>query len=142
MPHEGFYTQAQIKRIVKYANDRHIKVVPEIEMPGHASAAIAAYPWLGSSSETIEVPVTFGKHYAVYNVTGPKVMRFLEEIVEEAIALFNTDVIHIGGVERRLNLWESNTSVVKYKDDKGLSTFMAFHTEPTNKLSRSDYEKH
>ncbi|MGV8826852.1 MAG: beta-N-acetylhexosaminidase [Breznakibacter sp.] len=135
-PHEGFYTQEQIRRIVEYANARHIKVVPEIEMPGHASAAIAAYPWLGSSKQEIEVPVTFGKHYNTYNVTDPKVIKFLQNIVAEAISLFNTDVIHIGGDEVRFNHWEGNPDIVRYKEKKGFSSYMDIQIEATNNMSR------
>jgi hexosaminidase len=58
--HQGFYTQEEIREIVKYAQDRHITIVPEIEMPGHSSAAIAAYSWLGTAKKEIEVPIRFG----------------------------------------------------------------------------------
>jgi hexosaminidase len=136
VPHEGFYTQEQIRRIVKYANDRHIKVVPEIEMPGHASAAIAAYPWLGSSDEKVEVPAHFGKHYPTYNVTDPKVMEFLQDITAEAIELFNTDVIHVGGDEVRFDHWEQNPQIRKYKEEKGFSSFMDIQIEAVNTMSR------
>lgn len=134
-PHEGFYTQEQIRRIVKYANDRHIKVVPEIEMPGHASAAIASYPWLGSKKETVSVSTTFGKLYPTYNVTDPKVMKFLQDLVAEAMPLFNTNIIHIGGDEVRFNHWEENPEIVKYKEDKGFASFMDIQIEATNKMS-------
>lgn len=136
VPHEGFYTQAQIKRIVKYAQERHIKIVPEIEMPGHASAAIAAYPWLGASNEKIEVPVTFGKHYAAFNVIDPKVKQFLKDVVAEVIVLFQTDVVHIGGDEVRFDQWEANPAIQKYKKDKGYSSFMDIQIEFTNEMSR------
>lgn len=136
IPHEGFYTQKQIKRIVRYAKARHIKIVPEIEMPGHASAAIAAYPWLGSSDEKIEVPATFGKHYAVFNVIDPKVQTFLKDVVSEVIPLFETDVIHIGGDEVRFNQWEANPAIKKYKEDKGFTSFMDIQIEFTNEMSR------
>ena len=94
-PHEGFYTQEQIKEIVRYATERHITVVPEIEMPGHATAAIAAYPWLGTTGEKVEVPVTFGKFKDTYNVADPKVYAFLEDVLTEVMALFPSKVIHM-----------------------------------------------
>lgn len=134
-PHEGFYTQKQIKSILAYATARHIKIVPEIEMPGHASAPIAAYPWLGSKDEQIEVPVVYGKHYAVYNVTNPKVEKFLQDIVSEMIALFKTDVIHIGGDEVRFTQWEQNPEIVKYKEAKKFNSFMDIQIEFSNKMS-------
>ena len=135
-PHEGFYTQEQIKRILAYAKERHIKVVPEIEMPGHACAAIAAYPWLGTKNETIEVPVRFGKHYHTFNVIDPKVQAFLQDVITEVIELFDTDVIHIGGDEVRFNHWEEDDAMVAYKESKGYNSFMDIQIEFTNAMSQ------
>ena len=135
-PHEGYYKQEEIRRIVAYAKYRHIKVVPEIEMPGHASATIAAYPWLGSKNETIEVPVTFGKHYPTYNVIDPRVKQFLKDVVTEVIDLFDTDVVHIGGDEVRFDHWEQNPEIVAYKEKKGFTSFMDIQIEFTNEMSR------
>ncbi|MEG1546439.1 MAG: beta-N-acetylhexosaminidase, partial [Bacteroides sp.] len=113
--HEGYYTQEEVKEIIAYAKARHIKIVPEIEMPGHASASIAAYPWLGTKNEKIDVPIVFGKHYHTYNVIDPKVQDFLEDVISEVLALFKTDVIHIGGDEVRFNHWEEDEKMVAYK---------------------------
>lgn len=134
-PHSGFYTQAQVKDIVAYAKERAIKVVPEIEMPGHASAAIAAYPWLGSSDDKIEVPITFGKLVSVFNLIDPKVDQFLKDVVSEVIDLFGTGIVHIGGDEVKFTQWENNPEIVKYKNDKGFSSFMDIQIEYTNKMS-------
>ena len=95
-PHGGFYTQAEIKEIVDYASKRHITIVPEVSMPGHASAAIASYPWLGTSGKQIKVPGKFGVHYEVFNVSDPKVMQFFDDVTNEVIALFPGSVFHIG----------------------------------------------
>lgn len=135
-PHEGFYTQKQIKEIVAYAKARHINIVPEIEMPGHATAAIAAYPWLGSNGQPTEVATQFGKHYAIFNVSDPKVMEFLQNVVAEMIELFDCEVIHIGGDEVRFNQWEENPEIVKYKESKGYTSFMDLQIECTNLMSR------
>ena len=135
-PHEGYYTQEQIKDILRYAKERHIKIVPEIGMPGHASAAIAAYPWLGSANDTIEVPVAFGKHYAVFNVTNPKVISFLKDVVDEMLMLFETDIIHIGGDEVRFTQWEENELISQYKKDKGFTSYMDIQIEFTNVMSK------
>ena len=134
-PHEGYYTQKQIKSILAYAKARHIKIVPEIEMPGHATAAIAAYPWLGSKDEIVEVPAEFGKLYSVYNVTNPKVEKFLQDVISEMITLFETDVIHIGGDEVRFTQWEENPEIVKYKESKKFNSFMDIQIEFSNKMS-------
>lgn len=75
-PHGGFYTQDDIREIVAYATARHINIIPEIEIPGHASASIAAYPWLGTTGKQIKVSCRFGVHHEVYNVANPKVLIF------------------------------------------------------------------
>jgi hexosaminidase len=116
--HEGFYTQEQIKAIIKYAADRHITIVPEIEMPGHSCAAIAAYPWLGTKETPIKVPGTFGVHYDVFNVSNPKVVGFLQDVLDEVSALFPSKVIHIGGDEVKYDQW---------KADPGVQSYMAAH---------------
>ena len=135
VPHEGFYTQKQVKKILKYAKERHIKVVPEIEMPGHASAAIASYPWLGTKNVEIEVPVKFGKHYNIYDVIDPRVQEFLKDVVSEVIELFEADVIHIGGDEVRFNHWEEDADMVVHKKKMGFSSFMDIQIEFTNNMS-------
>lgn len=135
-PHEGFYTQDQIKRIVKYAKERNIKIIPEIEMPGHASASVAAYPWLSTKNEPIEVPVKFGKHYYTYDVIEPKVQEFLQNVVVEVIALFETDIIHIGGDEVRFNHWEEDADMRAYKRKMGYTSYMDIQIDFTNKMSR------
>ena len=98
-PHSGFYTQHDIKEILEYAKRLHIKVVPEIEMPGHATAAIAAYPWVGTMETPQEVAVTFGKFDDSFQIADPKVVQFLKDILDEVIVLFPGAVIHIGGDE-------------------------------------------
>lgn len=139
--HEGFYTQKQIKRILAYARERHIKVVPEIEMPGHATAAIASYPWLGSSDEKVEVATRFGKLYSVFNVVDPRVQGFLKDVVAEVIQLFQCEVIHIGGDEVRFNQWEENPVIADYKQKKGFTSYMDIQIEFTNQMSRFIQER-
>lgn len=134
--HGGFYTQDEIKRIVKYAAARQIKVVPEIEMPGHASAAIAAYPWLGSMDEKIEVATYFGKHYPTFDVTNPKVVAFLKELLDEFIPLFNSDIIHIGGDEVKFEHWKTNPRIVQYTKDKGYASPMDLQIAFSNEMSQ------
>ncbi len=140
-PHEGFYTQEDIKRILRYARERHIKVVPEIEMPGHASAAIAAYPWLGSKDEEIEVPVKFGKHYPTFNVANKRVQQFLKDVIDEVYELFETDVIHIGGDEVRFDHWEQNDEINALYKEKGFTSYMDVQIDFSNMMSRYIQEK-
>ncbi|MDD4363210.1 MAG: beta-N-acetylhexosaminidase [Atribacterota bacterium] len=140
-PHSGYYTQEDVKRILRYAKQRHIKVIPEIEMPGHASAAIASYPWLGSKDEQIEVPLMFGKHYPTFNVADEKVLQFLKDVIDEVFDLFETDVIHIGGDEVRFNHWEENDEINALKKEKGFTSYMDVQIDFSNKMSRYIQDK-
>ena len=135
-PHEGFYTQEEIKEIIKYANERHITIVPEIEMPGHSSAAIAAYPWLGTAKNEIEVPTIFGVSTDVYDVSDPKVYQFLTDVLDEVIDLFPSKVIHIGGDEVKYDRWKSSKSVQDYMKKKGLKTPAELQVYFTNNISQ------
>lgn len=134
-PHEGFYTQEEIKEIITYARERHITVVPEIEMPGHSTAAIAAYPWLGTSGKEIEVPIKFGVGKDVYNVTNQRVTQFLKDVLDEVMALFPSEVIHIGGDEVKYNHWKSSASVQEYMKLNNLATPADLQVYFTNNIS-------
>ncbi|MCL4107382.1 UNVERIFIED_CONTAM: hypothetical protein GTU68_067293 [Idotea baltica] len=134
-PHEGFYTQEEIKEIVEYASDRHITIVPEIEMPGHSSAAIAAYPWLGTNKDEIEVPIVFGVGTDVYDVADPIVYKFLTDVLDEVIALFPSKVIHIGGDEVKYNHWKESESVQAYMKENNLETPAGLQVFFTNRIS-------
>ena len=135
-PHGGFYTQDDIKEILAYAAERHIMVVPEISMPGHASAAIAAYPWLGAGGRKIKVPCTFGVMYDVYNVADPRVLSFLEDVINEVVALFPAPVFHIGGDEVRYDQWNESHMVEVYMRAYGLKTPAELQVNFTNEISK------
>ncbi|MCG8321866.1 MAG: beta-N-acetylhexosaminidase, partial [Cytophagales bacterium] len=135
-PHEGFYTQEEIKELIQYAKDRHITIVPEIEMPGHSSAAIAAYPWLGTAAKEIEVPIKFGVGKDVYNITNPKVYQFLTDVLDETMELFPSQVIHIGGDEVKYDHWKSSKSVQAYMKEKEISTPAGLQIFFTNRISK------
>lgn len=134
-PHRGYYTQSEIKEIVAYAADRHIQIVPEIEMPGHSSAAIAAYPWLGTTDKQIKVSCKFGVQYDIYNVTDPKVSAFLNDVIDEVISLFPSPVIHIGGDEARYDQWKASSQVKLYMAQNGLKTPAGLQVFFTNNIS-------
>jgi hexosaminidase len=133
--HSGFYTQEQIKEIIAYATERHINIVPEIEMPGHASAAIAAYPWLGTIGELRETPVVFGKLPDSYNVSDPKVYAFIEDVLFEVIDLFPGKIIHIGGDEVKFDAWKESEEVQEFMKEKGLASPADLQIFFTNKVS-------
>lgn len=131
----GFYSQADIREIVAYAAERQIRVVPEIEMPGHAMAAMAAYPWLLSSGERLKVPTTFAiKEYA-YNVADPKVYGFLEDVLDEVIGLFPGKVIHIGGDEVKYDSWKDSRAVRELMAREKLETYADLQIFFTNRIS-------
>jgi len=101
----GFYTQDQIRDVVAYARARNVMVVPEIEMPGHSSAAIAAYPELSCSGKPITVPTTWGVFRDVDCVGNDATFAFLQNVLDEVIALFPSPYVHIGGDEVPEDVW-------------------------------------
>ncbi len=106
----GFYTQAQIKDIVAYATARHITIVPEIEMPGHAAAAITAYPELGNSDipgYAPKVMTRWGVHPYIFSPKD-ETFKFLEDVLTEVCALFPGKYIHIGGDEAPKTQWKQS----------------------------------
>jgi len=135
VPHKGFYTQDQIKEIITYASERQITIVPEIEMPGHASAAIAAYPWLGTIGELREVPVIFGKLPDSYNAANPRVYEFLEDVLSEVMALFPGTTIHIGGDEVKFDAWKESNEVQSFMKSQGLKSPADLQVYFTNRVS-------
>lgn len=135
-PHSGFYTQNEIKEIVKYASERHITIVPEIEMPGHAMAAIASYPWLGTNKKEIEVPIKFGVSEDVYDISDPKVYQFLTDVLDEVMDLFPSKVIHIGGDEVKYTHWKNSETVQAYMQENKLATPADLQVFFTNKISK------
>lgn len=114
----GFYTQEEIKEVVAYAKERYITVIPEIEMPGHALAAIAAYPEYSCTGGPFEVGKTWGVLDDVF-CPKDKTFTFLENILSEVIALFPSEYIHIGGDECPKTRWKSCSHCQKrMKDEK------------------------
>ncbi len=112
VPEGGFYTQEQIKDVVAYANARYINVIPEIELPGHSSAALAAYPELGCKADyKYKVQTTWGIFKEVYCPTE-KTFGFLEDVLTEVIGLFpDSPYIHIGGDEVLKDMWKESPEV-------------------------------
>lgn len=98
-PYGGYYTQKQIKDIVAYAAARQITIIPEIEMPGHAQAALASYPWLGCRGEGYEVWTEWGVSPEVFCIGKESTFEFLEGVLDEVCSLFPGEYIHIGGDE-------------------------------------------
>lgn len=134
----GFYTQEQIKEVVKYATDRYITVIPEIEMPGHSSAAIAAYPelscfpnepsinyfpkqcaWSGDSTGK-QVQQTWGVFDDVFCAGQENTFKFLEDVMDEVLDLFPSKYIHVGGDECPKENWKRCPNCQKRMKDNNL----------------------
>ena len=106
-PYGGYYTQDEIREVVAYAAERGIMVIPEIEMPGHAVAALAAYPWLGCTGGPYEVMRTWGVSEDVLCIGKESTLGFLKDVLTEVLELFPSEYIHIGGDESPRKRWKS-----------------------------------
>jgi hexosaminidase len=107
----GFYSQDEVRDLVAYAAARHITIVPEIEMPGHASAPIAAYPQLGVAGHAVKaVPSDWGVYPNLYNVDDAT-FAFLEDVLAETMELFPGEYIHVGGDEAVKNQWKASSDI-------------------------------
>lgn len=128
LPYGGFYTQEEIKEVVEYAKKLHINIVPEIEMPGHALAALSAYPELACTTGAFEVAIKWGVFDDVF---CPKetTFEFVENVLDEVIALFPSEYIHIGGDECPKVRWKECAHCQQLierenlKDEEGLQSY-------------------
>ena len=118
--HGGYYTQEQIKAIVDYAASKFITVIPEIELPGHAVAALASYPWLGCRGEGYEVRTRWGISPEVYCPGKETTFGFLQDVFTEVLALFPSEYIHIGGDECPKESWKTCPMCQQRIKDEGL----------------------
>ncbi|AIF48110.1 family 20 glycosylhydrolase [Dyella japonica] len=109
-PYGGYYTQAEVKDIVAYAATRHITVVPEIDMPGHAQAAVASYPDVGVTGERPAVSIDWGVNPYLFNVDEHSI-TFLHNVLDEVMELFPSTYIHVGGDEAIKNQWQASAAV-------------------------------
>jgi hexosaminidase len=106
IPHEGYYTQEEIRKIVGYAAERNITIVPEIEMPGHAMAALASYPELACRQDSYHVATHFGIFPDIFCAGKENIFSFLQDVLDEILDLFPSPYIHIGGDEAPKERWK------------------------------------
>jgi hexosaminidase len=129
VPYCGFYTEAQIREVVAHAAALHIDVVPEVDIPGHATAAIAAYPRLGVSGQPIAVSNEWGVNTNLFNA-DESTMRFLEDVLAQLAKLFPGRYVHIGGDEAVKDQWIASPKMqarireLGVKDEAGLQAWM------------------
>ncbi len=117
--HGGYYSQEDIREIVAYAAARHVMIVPEIDMPGHMQAAIAAYPELGCTTEPVDVMTRWGVSEYILN-PELSTIEFFKNVLTEVMALFPSDFIHIGGDEATKEQWKSSPRVQELIRQRGL----------------------
>lgn len=121
----GYYTQEQCREIVEYARQRHITVIPEIDMPGHMKAALASYPNLGCTGGPYKVGHNWGVYYDVLCIGNEDTFKFVEGVLDEIIDIFPSRYIHIGGDETPTKRWSECSKCEKIMQKEGL---------PINKL--------
>lgn len=119
-PHGGFYTVDDLREIVAYAADRHITVVPEIDVPGHSQAAIAAYPWLGVTGEPLEVLTRWGINDNILAV-NEKTVDFYRQVLTHVTEIFPSEVICVGGDEVPTTQWAADPASLALVEELGLS---------------------
>ncbi len=131
----GYYTQEDLKELVKYADSKYVTLVPEIELPGHATAAIAAYPELGCKPDSsVNVANKWGIFYDIF-CPNEKTFTFLEDVLTEVIDIFPGKYIHIGGDEAPKEQWKASSfaqSVIKehnLKNEDGLQSYFVHRIE-------------
>jgi len=136
-PYGGYYTQDQVRAIVAYARTRHVLIVPEIDMPGHAQAAIAAYPELGAALDARSLPVSnkWGVHSHLFNLE-PATFEFLENVLAEVLQLFPSPYIHIGGDEAVKDEWNASPVVQARARRLGIHDADAMQTYFTQEIGR------
>lgn len=134
VPYCGYYTEAQIRDVVAHAQALHIEIVPEVDIPGHATAAIAAYPQLGVSGKPIAVSNEWGVNVNLFNA-DEATMRFLEDVMGRLVALFPGRYVHIGGDEAVKDQWKASPKMqarirqLGVKDEAGLQAWMVARLE-------------
>ena len=120
VPVDGFYTQEQARDIVRYAAERHITVIPEIEIPGHSTAALASYQWLGCRGEGYSVITKWTISKEVYCPGKESTFEFLEGVLDEIMDIFPSEYIHIGGDECKKDEWGKCDNCQKRIAEEGL----------------------
>ena len=136
IPHGGFFTQEEVKEVLAYAAERYITVVPEIEMPGHSLAALAAYPEFGCTGGPYEVGTYWGVIRDVYCAGKEKVVTFLKDVLDEVLELFPSEIIHIGGDECPKDRWKVCPDCQAKIKAEGLADAEALQTYFVNDISQ------
>jgi hexosaminidase len=119
-PHGGWYSQDQLRDLVAHAARRGVRVMPEIDLPGHMQAAVAAYPWLGNTGEQLEVRTAWGISKHVLN-TSDRALAFAREVLDEVVDVFPFEYVHLGGDEVPLDEWNASEAAQERVRSAGLA---------------------
>lgn len=123
----GYFKQEELKELVEYAKVRGVTIIPEIEMPGHAMAALAAYPEFGCTEGPYQVRTTWGVEEHLLCAGNDSVFQFIEDILTELTAIFPSEYIHIGGDECPTNIWHECPKCQARMQAEGLTTEVELH---------------
>ena len=130
----GFYSRDDVREIVAHATSRHVTVVPEIDVPGHASAAIVAYPELGVAGFQLQkVPANWGIYNNVFNLEEGT-FEFLETVLGEVVELFPGEYIHLGGDEVMTDQWEASERIGERMQELGIDSFQSLQNYYVERL--------
>ena len=131
-----FYTRSEMREVVDYCAERHITVIPEVDMPGHFVAALAAYPEFGCDpAHPVTVWTTGGVSRDVLNVASPRAMQFARDILSELCDIFPGPYFHIGGDECPTDAWEKNAECQRLVADEGMKSFRELQSRFTEQMS-------
>jgi hexosaminidase len=131
----GFYSQEDVREIVAYAAERGIAIMPEIELPGHATAALAAYPELGCGKAPLEVATEWGIFPHNYNAGDDRVFEFLEGVMDEVMTLFPFACIHIGADECKKDVWKTCPDCQRRMAENNLADEFALQAYFVNRMA-------
>ncbi len=134
-PHQGYYTKADMKEIVDYAHERCIKVIPEIDTPGHAVSMIAAYPFLSCFNRELTVATHWGVKHDVLCVGKESTFRFMESVFDELTEIFTDGIIHLGGDEVPTTRWKICPHCQKRIEEEKLKDESELHTYYLSRLA-------
>lgn len=135
-PHEGHYTQADVKEIIEFAEKLHITIIPEIEILTHASAAIASYSYLGTTGKQIEVECRLGPTDEIMDISKPETMQFIHDVLDEVADLFPGKYIHCGGDEIQGNHWTNSAGIRAMKNQLGIKEDWELERHFYNEISK------
>lgn len=138
IPYGGYYTQKDIKEIVKYAQERFITIIPEIEIPGHSLGALSAYPWLGCEGEkgNYKTWSYWGVSKQIACAGKESTFKFWEDVLGEVIALFPGEYIHIGGDEAPRDMWKECPDCQKRIKDNNLNNEAELQSYVNNRIEK------